>query len=151
MSVDLNKLLKKESGKVLFVGIGNVLRSDDGIGVYISNNIKPSAYISSLTVELSIENYIGKINKLNPDILVLIDCVDLKKESGYYSLLPVEQIRDFTIHTHNISLSRISTLFKMPVLILGIQPKIISFGEGFSAEAEKTANNLIKLINLSSN
>ncbi|GAH97680.1 unnamed protein product, partial [marine sediment metagenome] len=33
-------------GKVLFVGIGNVLRSDDGIGVYISNNIKPSAYIS---------------------------------------------------------------------------------------------------------
>lgn len=146
MPADLNKLLKKESGKILFVGIGNVLKKDDGIGVYISKNIEPSANISSLTVEVSIENYIGKINKIKPDTLVLIDCVDLNKEPGHYSLLPVEQIKDFTVHTHNISLSRISTLFKTPVLILGIQPKTVSFGEGFSAEVEKTANILIKLI-----
>ena len=42
---------------------------DDGVGVYISKRIKTTDNISSLTVEVSIENYIGKINSLNPDIL----------------------------------------------------------------------------------
>ena len=37
---------------------------DDGVGVYISRRIKNRGNISSLTVEVSIENYIGKINSL---------------------------------------------------------------------------------------
>ena len=70
-------LLRKDK-KILFVGIGNLLKKDDGVGVYISTGIKiQTLEYSALTVEVSIENYIGKINILNPDILVLIDCVDM--------------------------------------------------------------------------
>ena len=56
---------------------------------------------------MSIENYIGKINSLNPDILVLIDCVDLKSTSGTYKLLSVKEIEDLTFNTHNISFKQI--------------------------------------------
>jgi hydrogenase 3 maturation protease len=147
MLANLNKLLKDTSKHILFVGIGNILKSDDGIGVYVSNHIQPTNKFSSLTVEVSIENYIGKINKLKPDILVLIDCVDFKKEPGYFELMPVQRIRDFTVHTHNISLKNISELFTMPVWILGIQPKNTSFGEKLSPEIKKTANYLIGIIN----
>jgi hydrogenase 3 maturation protease len=143
----LNNLLKDTSKHILFIGIGNILKSDDGIGVYVSNHIQPTNKFSSLTVEVSIENYIGKINKLKPDILVLIDCVDFKKEPGYFKLIPVQRIRDFTVHTHNISLKNISELFTMPVWILGIQPKNTSFGEKLSPEIKKTANYLIGIIN----
>ena len=69
-------LMSQKDKKILFVGIGNLLKMDDGIGVYISRRIKERGSVSSLTVEVSIENYIGKINSLKPDILVLIDCVD---------------------------------------------------------------------------
>jgi len=147
MPKSLNNLLKNTTQHILFIGIGNILKSDDGTGVYISNHIKSGNKVSSLTVEVSIENYIGKINKLKPNILILIDCVDFKKEPGYFELMPVQRIKDFTVHTHNISLKKISELFNMPVWILGIQPKNTSFGEKLSPEIKKTADYLIGIIN----
>lgn len=129
------------------MGIGNVLKSDDGAGVYISNNIIKRDNISSLTVEVSIENYIGKINSLNPDILVLIDCVDMGTNAGTFKLLDLSQINDLTFNTHNISLSRLSDFFRMPVYIVAIQPEKIDFGENISYLVKDIADSIINLIN----
>ncbi len=120
---------------------------DDGIGVYISRNIKNTEIVSSLTVETSIENYIGKINSLNPDILVLIDCVDLKSVPGTFKLLDISQVQDITFNTHNISLKRLSDFFLMPVYVLGIQPEKIDFGENISYLVKNVADKVIKQIN----
>lgn len=147
MPEDLDNLLSQKGKKILFVGIGNLLKMDDGIGVYISRHIKNTEIITSLTVETSIENYIGKINSLNPDILVLIDCVDLKSVAGTFKLLDISQIQDITFNTHNISLKRLSDFFLMPVYILGIQPEKIDFGENISYLVKKIADKLIKRIN----
>lgn len=147
MIENLSQLIKETNKVKLFAGIGNVLKSDDGIGVYISNHIKESKSVQKLTVEVSIENYLGKINSLNPDVLILVDCVDFGKQPGYFEMLPAEQVKDFTLNTHNISLKRISELFKMPVYILGIQPKSIDFGEEISENVKKTAQNILKIIN----
>lgn len=147
MSDRLNRLLKNPPGKILFVGIGNVLKSDDGVGVYICNRITPSNYISILTVEVSIENYLGKINKSDASLLIFVDCTDLRKTPGDWNFLPSEELLDLTFHTHNISLKMISGLFSVPVWILGIQPGNTSFGEDLTPEVKNTANYLIKLIN----
>jgi hydrogenase 3 maturation protease len=144
---ELNKLLSQKDKKKLFVGIGNLLKMDDGAGVYISRKIKNRGTISALTVEASIENYIGKINSLNPDILVLIDCVDIKSPAGTFKLLTISKIQDLTFNTHNISLKRISEFFSMPVFILGIQPEKIGFGENISYLVKNVADKIIKQIN----
>ncbi len=144
---ELNKLLSQKDKKILFVGIGNLLKMDDGVGVYISRKIKNKGTISSLTVEASIENYIGKINSLNPDLLVLIDCLDMKSTPGTFKLLAVSQIQDLTFNTHNISLRRLSEFFSMPVFILGIQPEKIEFGENISYLVKNVADKIIKQIN----
>jgi hydrogenase 3 maturation protease len=146
MFSDLKALLCEEK-IILFVGIGNLLKSDDGVGVYISKRIKHSGFIRSLVVEASIENYIGKINTLNPDILILIDCVDMKLASGTFKLLTLNQIHDMTFNTHNISLKRLSEFFRMTVLVLGIQPEKIDFGENISYLVKKVADKIIKQIN----
>jgi hydrogenase 3 maturation protease len=143
----LEDLLLLKDRRILFVGIGNVLKSDDGAGVFISNNIRNRGNISSLTVEVSIENYIGKINSLDPDILVLIDCVELGSSPGTYKLLKLSQIQDLTFNTHNISLRRLSEFFKMPVFILAIQPEKLEFGENISYLVKNIADKIINLIN----
>jgi hydrogenase 3 maturation protease len=120
---------------------------DDGVGVYISKRIKNSGNISALTAEVSIENYIGKINSLNPEILVLIDCADLKLPVGTFKLLPISHIHDLTFNTHNISLKRLSEFFTMPVFVLAIQPEKIDFGENISYLVKAVADRIIKLIN----
>ncbi|MCX6333309.1 MAG: hydrogenase maturation protease [Bacteroidia bacterium] len=147
MFSDIHALLRQEDKRILFVGIGNLLKSDDGVGVYISRNLRNREGISVLTVEVSIENYIGKINSLNPDYLVLIDCMDLKSKAGTYKLLDVNQVQDLTFNTHNISLKRLKEFFIMPVFILGIQPEKVDFGENLSYLVKGNADSIIKLIN----
>jgi len=144
---ELTKLQSQKDKKILFVGIGNLLKMDDGVGVYISKRIKNKGTVSSLTVELSIENYIGKINSLNPDILVLIDCVDMMSAAGTFKLLGISQIIDLTFNTHNISLKRLSEFFRMPVYVLGIQPEKIDFGENISYLVKNVADRIINQIN----
>ncbi len=148
MLKDLDQLLLQKDKKILFVGVGNLLKRDDGVGVYISNRISNRNYISSLTVETGIENYIGKINTLKPDLLVLLDCMELGSGPGTYKLLKLNQIQDLTFNTHNISLKKLSDFFKMPVYILGIQPENIGFGENISYLVRNIADKIINQINL---
>lgn len=143
----LEKLLSQSGKKVLFVGIGNLLKQDDGAGVYISRKIKKNKRVSALTVEASIENYIGKINSLKPDILILIDCININEPPGTALLLPVENIMDLTFNTHNISLKNIADLFDAEIYILGIQPVSIAFGENISYLVKSVSNEIINLIN----
>ena len=147
MFVELKSILAQKDKKKLFVGIGNVLKSDDGTGVYISRKIEVRDNISSLTVETSIENYIGKINSINPDILILVDCVDLNLTPGSFKILTLNQIQDITFNTHNISLRRLSDFFRMQVYILGIQPEKVEFGENISYLVKSVANRIVKQIN----
>lgn len=147
MSQKLMEIIANPHNKVLFVGIGNVLKRDDGAGVYISRNIKNNGNISSISVEVSVENYIGKINNKNPDILVLIDCVAMNSKPGTYQLLTLNDINDLTFNTHNISLKKLKDFFPMPVFILGIQPESVEFGETMSPSVKKAVQQITKLIN----
>jgi len=144
---ELKNLLLNNDKRILFVGIGNLLKKDDGAGVYISSGITRKANREVLTVEVSLENYIGKINSIDPDILVLIDCVEMGSAPGTYKLMSVSKIEDSTFNTHNISLRRISEFFTMPVYLLGIQPEKIDFGENMSYIVKEEADKIINIIN----
>ena len=136
-----------KAGRLLFVGVGNLLKSDDGVGVVISRQIIERPGILSLTVEVSIENYIGKINSLEPEVLVIIDCMDLGGSPGTYHLLSLEKVEDITFNTHNISLGRLGDFFKVPSYVLGIQPGSLEFGDKLSPPLEDTAREIVQLIN----
>jgi hydrogenase maturation protease len=147
MLPELEKILNDENKSILFAGIGNVLKSDDGAGVYICQRIRNSRNIRSICVEMSIENYIGKINNLAPDILILIDCMEMNSRPGTLRFLPVETVSDLTFNTHNISLIRLREFFNMPVFILGIQPGKVDFGEKLSYIVKKVSDKIIFSIN----
>ena len=136
-----------DSKKILFVGIGNALKSDDAIGIYICKKIQQSNKIETLIVESGIEKFVGKINSIDPEILILVDCTDFNEEPGFIDFLPIEEIQDFTVNTHTISVKRISEFFKMKTYLLGIQPENVKFGEVFSKKVLNSADELIKKIN----
>jgi hydrogenase maturation protease len=147
VSDKLAELLTGRDRKILFVGIGNLLRQDDGIGVYISTRLRESDNIKVITAEVSIENYIGKINSTDHDTLVLIDCVDMKKQPGTFELIHPDRVHDMTFNTHNISLKRLSEFFRNEILILAIQPEKIGFGENLSYIVRDAGNRIIELVN----
>jgi hydrogenase maturation protease len=144
---ELKELLDRAS-RLLFIGVGNVLKRDDGVGVVISRQIKERPGILSLTVEVSIENYIGKINSLEPEELVLIDCMELGASPGTCRLVALKDVEDITFNTHNISLGRLGEFLQFPSYVLGIQPRSIEFGEKLSSPVEEAARKIIRQINI---
>jgi len=140
-------ILGRTNAAVLFTGVGNVLRSDDGAGVYIVSSIREGTGIATLLAEASIENYISKINSLSPDILIIADCIDFNREPGYSGIVPVSQIHEFTISSHNISLRRVSEFLKMEVYVVGIQPADLRVGENLTPPVKTAADEIIAIIN----
>ena len=93
--MNLKSFLENKKKSVLFVGIGNVLLTDDGAGVYISHRIKEIGKRRVLTVEVSIENYIGKINDFQAEVIVLIDSVNFNRHAGFYDLIKVDALNKY--------------------------------------------------------
>lgn len=140
-------LQKSRNRKIVIAGIGNILRRDDGVGVHISSNIQQTKQITVINAEVSIENYIGKINQIKPDILLLIDCMHLNMAPGGYKFVSMDDITDHTFTTHNISLNRLNCFFSMETYVLGIQPGDISFGEVLTDEVRDSARQIIREFN----
>ncbi|NLE35036.1 MAG: hydrogenase maturation protease [Bacteroidales bacterium] len=147
MRDNLSELIRDNDRTILFVGIGNLLRQDDGAGVYISTRIMETENIKVITAEASIENYIGKINSIEHDLLVLMDCADMNSPPGTWDIIPPEHVSDLTFNTHNISLKKLSGFFKKEVLVLAIQPETVAFGENLSYIVLEACGQIIELIN----
>ena len=146
MGPDLADRLQR-ANRLLFIGVGNVLKRDDGVGVVICRNIRERKNIRTLTVEVSIENYIGKINSLEPGEIILLDCMELGGLPGEWRMLRLDQVEDLTFNTHNISLGRLVDFFNYPTYILGIQPLTVEFGDQLSAPVQKAAETILGIIN----
>lgn len=143
---DLAQLLK-HSRHLLFIGVGNVLKRDDGVGVVITQGIIERPGIRTLTVEVSIENYIGKINSLEPEEIVIVDCMELGSDPGTYRLMGLENVEDITFNTHNISLGKLGDFFDYPTYVLGIQPQSVEFGDLLSPPVKAAAQDIVNRIN----
>jgi len=94
-----------------------------------------------------VEKFVGKINSLEPDVLILVDCTDLQMKPGSWELISLEKTIDFTMNTHTISIKRISEFFKMNKFLMGIQPENVKFGETYSEIVKLSADEIVQFIN----
>lgn len=147
MKKELTGILNRKGSDILFVGVGNVLRNDDGAGVYIVSQTETEGRFSKLLVEASIENYISKINSLDPDILIIADCIDFNRKPGFSGLVPVSRIKEFNISSHNISLRRVADHLKMEVHVIGVQPSDLRVGENLTPPVREAADKIILMLN----
>jgi len=146
MKQRIENIIKRKDKDILFVGVGNVLRNDDGVGIFIVSNIENRDHISTLLVEVSIENYINKINYISPDILIITDCLDFNRKPGYADIIPIEKTKDFTVSSHSISLKRVSEFLNMETYVLGVQPADLQVGERITSVVRKSAEKIIEII-----
>lgn len=91
--VKSSKLLRLKShlkGKVLILGIGNTLRSDDGLGSILANRLKDKVPFKVIDAGTTPENYLEKIVKEKPESMIIIDAVDFGGVPGEFRLLQAE-------------------------------------------------------------
>lgn len=124
--------------KTLIVGIGNPLRSDDGFGPALIDRIQGKIRADCLDVGPSPENYIGKIIKLKPDVILFVDTVSMNEPPATIRLIKEEQICEYGFSTHNMSpklmLENIKSQIPVEIFMLGIEPKNLEFSDTLSPE-----------------
>lgn len=147
----LSSILKSyKRSETTFLCIGNPIMSDDGIGCYIFNNLSNLNGIKLINTENVPENYVSKIIKLKPKLLIGIDAVEFSSYPGEIKLFNEGEILNFSSSTHSISLKmiidRIREELDFSFYLVGIQPKNIMLSNDFSEEVLNSANMLIRLI-----
>jgi hydrogenase 3 maturation protease len=143
----LGHLKSHLNGKVIILGIGNTLSSDDAAGSILASRIKDRVPYVVYDAGANPENYLGKIIKDKPDNIVIIDAVDFGAKPGDYVVLEGDDIKTANLFaTHNASISLtinyLKNNLKADIIVLAIQPKTVAFGDKISKEVENALTKL---------
>ena len=129
-------------GIVAVIGIGNIMRGDDGCGPKLIENLKNRNIKANLfdcgTVP---ENYIFPILSTSCDTIILVDAADFRAEAGSIKVLALNEISGSGISTHDSSIRLFTDLLatgrdNLNIFAVSIQPKKIAFGEPLSDEVK---------------
>lgn len=149
-TAEIKKLITSRNTPVVFMAIGNTLRSDDGVGPYIASKLKSTSNLIILDCGGHPENYIDEVVNLKPAKILIIDAADFDGDAGEIRVVDKDHIPETSLSTHLISLKVIASILeadtKAKVKFLGIQPKNVSLGEELSNEIKEAADKLIKII-----
>ncbi len=109
----------------ILMGIGNELNGDDAIGVLIARELKKRLKDwKIIDAGIMPENYISKIEKLNPDLLVMVDAIEDEGLSpGDVKIVEPSSIGKLILSTHSIPLSVLYgylSQFIPKIIIIGI-------------------------------
>lgn len=140
--------------KSLVIGIGNLMRRDDGVGIEVVRKLSlPEGWEQ-------VESY-GEGAELmelwqSYDQVIVVDAIHSGNTAGEIYRLDVDcdEIPKgfFNYSTHNFSLaeaiSMSRALKKLPrkMLVFGIEGQDFSFGEGLSEPVEQKLDDLIQLV-----
>lgn len=140
--------------KLIVLGVGNKLKSDDGVGPFIISKLKEQnienknmMFIDAETVP---ENFTGKIRKENPTHLIIVDACLMDLRPGDMRIVNKYEFANIGISTHSMSLSFFvrylekDTEFK--IIFVGIEPETMDWGEKPTPEVERAANEFIEVL-----
>ncbi len=139
-----NPFVQIIKGKTILVGVGNILRGDDGLGPELIGKLKDieNKNIVCINTGSSPESFTGKIIKEKPDTILIVDALHLGKAAGTYQLLKADEIAKVGFTTHDISpgmfIDYIKSQIKANIYFLAVQPQDVSFGEGLSLPVKNT-------------
>lgn len=137
-----------DSKKYILMGIGNTLRGDDGIGSIIAQSFKDHDWLS-IDCGVIPENFTSIVKKNRPNLVVLIDAVEMGLKSGEFRIISPDKISTLHLTTHSMPLSFLISYLKeytQELIFIGIQPKIIDYSNSVSPKVLKCSEEIIKIL-----
>jgi len=129
------------------VGVGNVLKGDDGAGPALVALLAARGPAFPLVDACEVpENYGGWVVKQSLDTVVFVDAVDFGGAAGEWRLIPIEDLMHSASSTHRLSLHflihYLTEEWEGEAVLVGVQPKSLKLGEGLSGEVEAATREL---------
>ncbi len=131
-----------------FLGVGNPLRQDDGVGLWIGRRLAAhgwTVYLAGTTPE----NIVGKIQRDRPHTLLIVDAAELDLPPGTVRRLPVHAAPAMLTSTHGLPLPFLLSLLQDSVrnlVLVGVQPALLEPGEGLTPAVKAAAELLLSTL-----
>jgi hydrogenase 3 maturation protease len=137
--------------RTVILGIGNLLKGDDGAGPFVCQQLRHSKISAEIIDAGTVpENYIQVIVKKAPDNLLVIDAIDFGAEAGAIEIFKPERLNSFAISTHTLSphlfVDMLSQQIKVEVYFIGIQPAQTHLGQSVSGQVKEAAQQLLRIL-----
>ena len=154
MSTDqalFQQLTKLRNSATLIVGIGNILKGDDGAGPLICEQLERAKICADLIDSGTVpENYIQPIIKKAPQNLLVIDAIDFRASPGTIRIFKPGQLNSHTFSTHTLSPRLFADMvcqnIKLDVYFIGIQPAQIQLGQSISPQVSQAIQQMCRAL-----
>lgn len=143
----------RAADKIGFLGVGNPLRADDSVGLYIVAGLqehlegKTGKQLQFYQGESAPENFSGAIREFAPQVLFIFDAAELNEDPGDFRLIECDQIGGASFCTHMLPLKILANYLVATagceVIVVGVQPKYLEFAYPLSQAVEKAAGQFI--------
>ena len=136
----------KIKNKILVLGVGNCILSDEGLGVHLAKRLQEEKFPANVeimdggTQGLELLSYMDDVAKL-----IIIDCVKAGAEPGSIFRFEPDKVdvipKEYKISFHDLGIYdfiQLAALMEIlpPTIIFGMEPKLIEWGEELSAPVE---------------
>ncbi len=118
--------------KIAVLGIGNDLRSDDGLGLFFIDKLDiddPRIMIEN--VGSVPEGFTKSLADFKAERIIMVDAADMRKPPGHVELITKDRIGGIAISTHGMPLSFLMMHLEQETsgktILIGIQPKSIQY------------------------
>jgi hydrogenase 3 maturation protease len=148
LELKLREYFGEEEKRVVLIGVGNPMRSDDGVGVKIIELLEEKGLpdVLLLNTETVPEAFVGKVSEFKPTHILILDAANFHGKPGEVRFITSEQIGGQAISTHslplNIFISYVKSDVGVEAMLLGIQPKRIEFFTEMTEEVKRTAEEV---------
>ena len=154
---DIQKRLKEKlsvAQRVVVLGVGSPLRSDDGAGMLVIENLLESLPSCPQLLlcggETAPENFTGKIKAFQPDLLIVVDACDVGLAPGAVVEIPPEKVGGPSFCSHMLPVKvMISYLVEetgTSAILLGFQYKTLLFDGPMSPEMEGAVDSFCGML-----
>ena len=154
----LEQLSKLRGSRTVIVGIGNVLKGDDGAGSLVCQQLSGKVCAEIIDAGTVPENYIQPIVEKAPQNLLVIDAMDFGASAGTINIFKPEQLSSVVTSTHTLSPRLFAQVVcqnikdrdpakrEPDVYFVGIQPAQTQLGELVSSQVSKAIQQLSHVI-----
>ena len=143
----------RQSRLLHLLGVGNSIRRDDGVGLFIAAQLikkygtRPNKKTRIHPASNSLESLLSRLSETG-DRVLLFDSVENKSEPGSIILAGLDDTRFGFFATHNIPLRLIPNITEnmSNLHVLGVEPETVEIGEGLSDSVRKSALQIVSKI-----
>jgi len=137
---------------IAIIGLGNTLRRDDGVGVYVASRLKNLLggvrWVEVIVAEDRVDYAAKELEKVNPCLIIVIDAMEFDGTPGEIRVVRLEDVEEPYAYTHRIPMKTIFRIvgIEAPTYVIGIQVASRDFGEGLSREVRVAGDEVIEFL-----